>query len=126
MALRPMYSDGELAGIRSGKIPRPMRTQQKPLCFSSNRSTTESMIDSRKVHAWLDTANESQSRRATNNTISRFSPNRGVNYPFLPMAKKVPVIRNRRGIRCSTQHGPQESRLFGGNWIYAQILSHGS
>ena len=43
---------------------RPMKTRQKSPCFSSNRSTIESVIDSRKIHI-DDTAVASQSGRAT-------------------------------------------------------------
>ena len=84
--------------------PHPMRRREKAPCLSSNRSTMESMIDSGKIHM-VDTAVESQPGRATNNTRSRSRPKRALNYPFLPMAKRVPVMRNRRGILCSPDTG---------------------
>ena len=43
---------------------RPMKTRQKSPCFSSNRSTMESMIGSGKIHM-VDPAVESQSGWAT-------------------------------------------------------------
>ena len=87
--------------------PRPMRKRQRSLCFASNRSTMGSIIDFRKVHA-LDTAVESQSGRATNDTRSPFRPKKALNRPFLPMTKRVPVMGNRRGILCRARHRPQE------------------
>ena len=85
--------------------PHPMRRREKAPCLSSNRSTMESMIDSGKIYL-VDTAVESQPGRATNNTGSRSRPKRALSCPFLPMAKRVPVMRNRRGMLCSPDTGP--------------------
>ena len=83
---------------------RPMMKLEKIPCLSSNRSTMESMIDSGKIHM-VDPAVESQPGRATNNTGSRSRPKRALNYPFLPITRRVPMMRNRRGILCSPDTG---------------------
>ena len=78
--------------------------------MSSNRSTMESMIDSGKSQV-VDTAVESQPGRATNNTGSRSRPKKVLNYPFLPITGRVPVVRNRPGMLCSPGTGPGERVL---------------
>ena len=93
-----------MAVIRSREIRRPMKTRQKYPCFSSNRSTMGSMIDSRKVRM-ADTAVGSQPGRSTNDTRPRFRPKRALSCPFLAMANQVPVMRDRLGIHCGPDTG---------------------
>ena len=92
--------------------PRPMPERQESPCFSSNRSTTEPMIGSGKIHM-VDTAVESSPGGPRNNNPSRFRPERAFSYPFLPTAKGVPVMRNPRGIHCSPGRQPWEAGVGG-------------
>ena len=91
---------------------------------SSNRSTMASMIGSGKVRM-VDAVAGSQCGRPSNNTRPRCSPERAFSYPFLPMARGVPVMRNRRGMPCLQPGTPAPGCRCWGSWIYAQVLFHG-
>ena len=111
-----------MEGIRNGKSS-PVHKRQKVPCFASNRSSMESMIDSRNIHM-VDTAVGSQPGRSTNDTRPRFRPKRALSCPSLPMAKGVPVMRNQLGIPCSPGRRPQDVGV-GASWSYAQALFPG-
>ena len=54
---------------------------------------------------WLALTSDSSPVGPPNKNPSRFRPERGLSYPFLPLVKMVPVMRNRLGIPCSPDTG---------------------